>query len=75
MGVFGAPLHVFTIETDLTQLAELVKSALEWVAHSRRKLEEQLTATYTRWPREMLFALPDLVIHPPNDKDVFSTRT
>jgi hypothetical protein len=75
VGLFGAPIHVFTIETDLERLAGLVKKAMEWVAHRRRNLEEQLTVTYTRWSREKLLALPDLEIQPPSDKDVFSTRT
>ena len=75
VGVFGAPIHVFTIETYLVRLTGLVERALEWVEHSRRRLEEQLTATYTGWPREKLLELRDLVIQPSSDGDVFSTRT
>jgi hypothetical protein len=73
--VFGAPIHLFMVESDLVRLEDLVNKALEWVGDRRRKFEEQLTATYCRWPREKLLALRDVVIQPPSDKDVFSTRT
>lgn len=73
--VFGAPIHLSTIKSDLVRLEGLVKKARAWVANRRLEFEKQLTATYSPWLRDKLLSLPDVLIRPPSDKEVLSTRT